>query len=72
MTLSDLVRKAETGEQWANICLIEDQAVKLAARHGYAVPGPDQINLADDGALASVECGVDADGMACYVLNFDL
>lgn len=72
MTLADMIRKAETGGQWADICAIEAQAVDLAAQHGYAPPQADQINLADDGTLASIECGVDMDGMACIVLNFSL
>jgi hypothetical protein len=72
MTLSDLVRRAETGEQWAHICRIEQQSIDLAARRGYPAPRPDQVNLADDGSLASVECGCDEDGMSCFVLNFDL
>lgn len=72
MTLETLIHKAETGEQWAAICLLEQQAITLAASRGYPAPKPEQVNLADDGSLASVECGVDGDGLACYVLNFSI
>ena len=71
-TLSHLVRKAETGAQWADICFVEAKAVQLAYRHGYGPKDISEVYLADDGSLASVECGTDDEGMARIVLNFSL
>ena len=71
-TLRDMLNRAETGEQAAQVCLLEAQAIALGATRGYT---PDQItdvHLADDGTLASITCGQDADGMARCVLNFAL
>jgi hypothetical protein len=71
-TLTDAFRTAETGEQFGVLCAIEVQAIALVARRGYVADDITQVNLADDGTLASVECGIDDDGMSCFVLNFAL
>jgi len=71
-TIQDMIRKAETGAQWADICKLEADAVALIATCGYAASDITEIYVADDGALASVECGIDADDMARIVLNFSI
>lgn len=49
---------------------IKTEAVALAASKGYAAGQITKINLADDGALASIELGADADGFGIFILNF--
>lgn len=51
---------------------IETEAAALAASKGYAANHITKINLTAEGALASVELGVDADGFGIFVLNFAL
>lgn len=46
------------------------EAAALAASKGYAASQITKINIADDGSLASVELGADADGFGIFVLNF--
>lgn len=71
-SIQDLITKAETGAQWADICKLEADAVALIATRGYAADEITGVNVADDGTLASVECGADADDMARIVLNFSI
>jgi hypothetical protein len=49
---------------------IQTEAATLAASKGYSADQITKINLADDGSLASVELGADADGFGIFVLNF--
>jgi hypothetical protein len=51
---------------------IQTEAVALAASKGYAASQITKINLTAEGALASIELGVDADGFGIFVLNFAL
>jgi hypothetical protein len=71
-SIQNLIRKAETGAQWADICKIEADAVALIAKYGYRANEITDINIAADGSLASVELGTDADDMARFVLNFSI
>lgn len=49
---------------------IQTEAAALAASKGYRAGQITKINLADDGSLASIELGTDADGFGIFVLNF--
>ena len=69
-TLSDLVRRAETGVQWADICAIEADAISLVTIWGYDASEITQVNLDDHGKLASIELGTDGEGFGRFVLNF--
>ena len=51
---------------------IQTKAAALAASKGYVAAQITKINFADDGSLASVELGIDADGFGIFVLNFAL
>jgi hypothetical protein len=48
------------------------KALALAESKGYTAAQITRINMTDDGDLASVELGVDADGFAIIILNFAL
>lgn len=71
-SIQNLIRKAETGAQWADVCKIEAEAVALIANYGFAANEITDILIADDGSLSSVALGVDDDGMARYILNFSI
>jgi len=51
---------------------IRTEAAALVASKGYRADQITKINLTAEGALASVELGVDADGFGIFVLNFAL
>lgn len=51
---------------------IQTEAAALAASKGYRADQITKINLTAEGALASVELGVDADGFGIFILNFAL
>ena len=51
---------------------IQIEAVALATSKGYRADQITKINLTAEGALASVELGVDADGFGIFILNFAL
>lgn len=69
MTLGILLQRAETTEAIAALCAIDAEAIALAARHGASASDIKEIYIADDGTLASIDLGGDADGMPRFILN---
>jgi hypothetical protein len=55
-----------------NQLIREFEAAALAASKGYAASQITKINVADDGSLASIELGIDEDGLGIFILNFAL
>jgi hypothetical protein len=51
---------------------IKNEAINLAALYGYAASEITKINMSDQGELAIVELGTDADGFGIFILNFSL
>lgn len=51
---------------------IQIEAFALVLSKGYSPKQITKINLAEDGSLASVELGTDADGFGIFILNFAL
>jgi hypothetical protein len=51
---------------------IQIEAFALVLSKGYSPKQITKINLAEDGSLASVELGTDADGFGIFILNFVL
>jgi hypothetical protein len=72
-----LLPRAESGEQWAELCRLEAiklTAAALAFQHHADLEAVTDIVLAHDDRceVASICLGQDADGMARIVLNFTL
>jgi hypothetical protein len=51
---------------------IQIEAFALVLSKGYSPKQITKINLAEDGSLAGVELGTDADGFGIFILNFAL